>query len=34
LSDEAGWQTGGVYRADGGIAASYVVDDRNGTKTP
>ena len=34
LSDEAGWQTGGVYRADGGIAASYVVDDRNGAQTP
>ncbi|MDA9230939.1 SDR family oxidoreductase [Alphaproteobacteria bacterium] len=34
LSDEAGWQTGGVYRADGGISASYVVDDRHGSQTP
>ena len=24
LSDEAGWQTGGVYRVDGGISAAYV----------
>lgn len=34
LSDGAGWQTGGVYRADGGISASYLVDDRNGSDTP
>ncbi len=35
LSDEAGWQTGGVYRADGGISASYLVDDsRGGSETP
>ncbi|MBL6642044.1 MAG: SDR family oxidoreductase [PS1 clade bacterium] len=35
LSDEAGWQTGGVYRADGGISASYVVDDsKGGSETP
>lgn len=34
LSDGAGWQTGGVYRADGGISASYLVDDRNGSETP
>ena len=33
LSDAAGWQTGGVYRADGGISASYLVDDRNGDDT-
>lgn len=35
LSDEAGWQTGGVYRADGGISASYLVDDSHGgSETP
>jgi len=35
LSDEAGWQTGGVYRADGGIAAAYLVDDsKGGSETP
>ena len=35
LSDEAGWQTGGIYRADGGISASYLVDDsRGGSETP
>lgn len=35
LSDEAGWQTGGVYRADGGISAAYLVDDsRGGSETP
>ena len=34
LSDDAGWQTGGVYRADGGISASYVVDDRDGAPKP
>ena len=34
LSDEAGWQTGGVYRADGGISAAYLVDDRDGAPTP
>lgn len=34
LSDGAGWQTGGVYRADGGISASYLVDDRNASDTP
>ena len=34
LSDGAGWQTGGVYRADGGISASYLVDDRDGHDTP
>ena len=34
LSDAAGWQTGGVYRADGGISASYLVDDRDGSDTP
>ena len=34
LSDGAGWQTGGVYRADGGISASYLVDDRDGSDTP
>ncbi|MCH1542496.1 MAG: SDR family oxidoreductase [Alphaproteobacteria bacterium] len=35
LSEEAGWQTGGVYRADGGISASYVVDDsKGGSETP
>lgn len=34
LSDAAGWQTGGVYRADGGITASYLVDDRDGSDTP
>jgi NAD(P)-dependent dehydrogenase (short-subunit alcohol dehydrogenase family) len=35
LSDEASWQTGGIYRADGGISASYVVDDsKGGSETP
>ena len=35
LSDEAGWQTGGVYRADGGISAAYLVDDsKGGNETP
>lgn len=35
LSDEAGWQTGGVYRADGGISAAYLVDDsKGGSETP
>lgn len=35
LSDEAGWQTGGIYRADGGISAAYLVDDgRGGSETP
>ena len=34
LSDAAGWQTGGVYRVDGGISASYLVNDRNGSETP
>ena len=34
LSDEAGWQTGGVYRVDGGISAAYVVDDRDGSESP
>jgi NAD(P)-dependent dehydrogenase (short-subunit alcohol dehydrogenase family) len=35
LSDEAGWQTGSVYRADGGISASYLVDDsKGGSETP
>ena len=34
LSDDAGWQTGGVYRVDGGISAAYVVDDRDGSETP
>ncbi|MBL6787058.1 MAG: SDR family oxidoreductase [PS1 clade bacterium] len=34
LSDAAGWQTGGVHRVDGGISASYIVDDRNGHETP
>mgnify|MGYP001162500702 CR=1 FL=1 len=34
LSDEAGWQTGGVYRVDGGISAAYIVDDRDGSESP
>lgn len=35
LSDEAGWQTGGIYRADGGISAAYLVDDSTGgSETP
>ncbi len=34
LSDQASWQTGGVYRVDGGISASYLIDDRNGNETP
>ena len=34
LSDAAGWQTGGIYRVDGGISAAYLVDDRNGADTP
>jgi len=34
MSDQAGWQTGGVYRVDGGISAAYLVDDRNGDETP
>lgn len=34
LSDAAGYQTGGVYRADGGISAAYLVDDRDGHETP
>ena len=34
LGDDAGWQTGGVYRVDGGISAAYVVDDRDGSETP
>ena len=34
LSDDAGWQTGGVYRVDGGISAAYVVDDRDGSEIP
>ncbi len=34
LSDAAAWTTGAVYRADGGISASYLVDDRDGQETP
>ena len=34
LSDDAGWQTGSVMRVDGGISASYLVDDRDGSETP
>ncbi|MEE3059596.1 MAG: SDR family oxidoreductase, partial [Pseudomonadota bacterium] len=34
LSDKAGWQTGGVYRVDGGISAAYVIDDRDGSESP
>ncbi len=30
LSDEAGWQTGSIYRADGGISAAYLIDDSKG----
>lgn len=34
LDDAASWQTGSVIRADGGISAAYIVDDRNGRDTP
>jgi NAD(P)-dependent dehydrogenase (short-subunit alcohol dehydrogenase family) len=34
ISDLSGFTTGSTYLADGGISASYLIDDRNGTDQP